>query len=416
MLRLCRLLLVILVLFVSTIPAAAPTQAQGSVPPPVTLFPVVAGLTQPVYVTHAGDGSGRLFVVEQPGRIRILKGGALLAAPFLDIDARVNSSGSEEGLLSVAFAPNFESNGNFYVYYTNGAGDLVISRFRVTGSNPDVADPNSEQIILTVPHPGQSNHNGGQLQFGPDGMLYIGTGDGGGDPDDNAQDLDSLLGKFLRLNVETGAPVTYTIPAGNPFAGATAGRDEIWAYGLRNPWRFSFDRGTGDLWSGDVGQGDREEINRQPAGQAGLNYGWDCFEGTIQFPGGRSPACTGASGFTAPVWDYGRSSGNSVTGGYVYRGTRIPGLVGAYVFADFGSGQVWARYPSSVTPAEYFDAGFLVSSFGENEAGDLYIVNYTGSVHLFVDSSQVRRVFVPLYLAYSVARVSRITVTRIWPG
>jgi glucose/arabinose dehydrogenase len=395
-----RLLLALLVLLTTAAPAATPVLAQGPVPPAVTLFPVAAGLSQPVFVTHAGDGSGRVFIVERAGRIRILKNGVLQATAFLDIDPRVNSSGSEEGLLSVAFAPSFETNGRFYVYYNNAAGDLVISRFRVTGTNPDVADSTTEQVIITVPHPGQGNHNGGQLQFGPDGMLYIGTGDGGGggDPDDNAQDLDSWLGKFLRLNVENGSPVTYTIPAGNPFAGATAGRDEIWAYGLRNPWRFSFDRGTGDLWSGDVGQGDREEINRQPAGQAGLNYGWDCREGTIQHPGSRSPVCPTATGFTEPVFDYGRTSGNSVTGGYVYRGSRIPGLVGAYVFADFGSGQVWALYPGSNPPAEYFDAGFLVSSFGENEAGDLYIVDYTGSVHLFVDSSQVRRVFVPAVL------------------
>ncbi len=258
------------------------SSAGVPVPPELELVPVATGLATPVVVTNAGDGSNRLFIVEKAGRIRIVENGTLLATPFLDIDPVVNSSGNEQGLLGLAFHPNYEGLGYFYVNYTDGSGDTVVSRFSVTPGDPNIADPGSGFEILSIVQP-YSNHNGGQIEFGPDGYLYIGMGDGGsaGDPDDRAQNLAVLLGKMLRIDIDNSdPPLAYRIPADNPFVDVAGAAGEIWAYGLRNPWRFSFDRTTGDLFIGDVGQNLYEEIDFQPASSTGgENWGWRCYEG-----------------------------------------------------------------------------------------------------------------------------------------
>jgi glucose/arabinose dehydrogenase len=316
----------------------APVQAipQAEAPwPEVVLTSVVAGLNLPVHITHAGDGSQRLFVVEQVGRLRIVKAGVLLDTPFLDIQSRVSCCG-ERGLLSVAFPAAYASVQHFYVNYTDVSGNTVVARYHLTG-DPDVADPDSEQIVLTIEQP-YTNHNGGQLAFGPhDGHLYIGMGDGGnaGDPEERAQNPSELLGKLLRIEVEAGDPLTYTIPATNPYTQTVGYRDEIWALGLRNPWRFSFDRRTGDLYLGDVGQSLYEEVDYQPASSpGGENYGWDIMEGFHCF---EPPDCN-PSGLTLPVVEYQHLDGNcSVTGGMVYRGSSSFLLQGVYLYADYCS-------------------------------------------------------------------------------
>ncbi len=366
-------------------------QAQSGIN--LALVPLItSGLSDPVFVTHAGDS--RLFIVERCGRIRLFKNNALVTTPFLNLSStgsnRVRCSGGEEGLLSVAFAPGYATNGRFYVYYVNTNGDLVIARYRVS-ANPDVADVNSEQIVLTIPHPTNTNHNGGQLAFGPnDGLLYIGPGDGGsgGDPPNNAQNPAQLLGKLLRLNVEAGNPTTYTIPATNPFTQTSGYRGEIWALGLRNPWRFSFDRATGDLFIGDVGQGAWEEIDYQPANSAGgQNYGWRCFEGNADY---NTTGCGPRSNYTFPVWTYGRSQGCSVTGGYVYRGALYPNLTGRYLYSDYCSGRIWSlRFTGAAWEnVELLNSGLSISSFGEDVNGELYVAELgTDSIRRIVDNA-----------------------------
>jgi glucose/arabinose dehydrogenase len=335
-----------------------------------------AGLVQPVQVTHAGDGSGTLYVVEQAGRIRTIKDGALGVVPFLDISARV-VSGGERGLLGVAFPPGYATKGTFYVNYTRaGDGATVVARYRVT-QNPDVADPASEEILLVIDQP-FANHNGGQIAFGPDGFLYIGMGDGGsgGDPLGNAQNPETLLGKMLRIDVEGGA-FPYAVPPGNPFVGRSGVLGEIWALGLRNPWRFSFDRGTGDLYIGDVGQGSFEEVDFQPASSTGgENYGWNVLEGNQCFGG---TACNPLD-FTPPVAVYDHAQGCSITGGMVYRGGVYPGMEGIYFYADFCSGRVWglSRDGSAWENSLLLTVPFSVSSFGEDEAGNLFATDYNG--------------------------------------
>jgi glucose/arabinose dehydrogenase len=335
---------------------------------------IADGLAAPVYVTHAGDGSGRLFVVEKAGTIRIIAEGSVEPTPFLDISRIVGSRASEQGLLSVAFHPSYASNGFFFVNYTDVNGDTVVARYSVS-PDPNAADPNSARVILTLDQPA-ANHNGGMLAFGPDGYLYIGTGDGGraGDPWDNAQNSQALLGKMLRLDVDGAEP--YAIPPDNPFIGDSAARDEIWALGLRNPWRYSFDRTTGDLYMADVGQNAWEEIDFQPANSpGGENYGWNIMEGTHCF----SPRTDcDQSGLTLPIAEYSHQLGCSVTGGYVYRGTAFPELTGAYTFGDFCSGIIWALYRNqngNWTSAELLRSGFSISSFGEDETGELYLTN-----------------------------------------
>jgi glucose/arabinose dehydrogenase len=358
------------------------TFAQGRAWPQIFLAPVQGNLSSPVHVTHAGDGSGRLFIVEQAGRIRIRKNGALLDTPFLDIGRRVSCCG-ERGLLSVAFPPHYRTKPHFYVYYTDSAGDLAVARYRVT-ANPDVADPASEEVVLKINHPVFSNHNGGQLAFGPDGYLYIGTGDGGGsgDPENHAQNSRSLLGKILRIDVESGV-FPYAIPATNPYRGnPTNFRGEIWALGVRNPWRFSFDRRTGDLYIGDVGQDAYEEIDFQSAAsRGGENYGWRCREGLHGYAGHASE-CTGLT-LTDPVAEYSHDGHCSVTGGAVYRGRQYGDLNGIYFYGDFCSGQIWGlRFEDGVwTARALLDSDLSLSSFGEDEDGELYVTDLGGTLY-----------------------------------
>ncbi|MBW7916447.1 MAG: PQQ-dependent sugar dehydrogenase [Trueperaceae bacterium] len=340
------------------------------------LVPVADGLKKPVTITHAGDA--RLFVVQQGGQVRIIRDGALLKEPFLDVSDRV-TTGGERGLLGLAFPPDYAASGRFYVYYTGANGESVLSRFEVTRGNPDRADETSEEVLLTHDQP-YSNHNGGQLAFGPDGYLYLGLGDGGsgGDPHGNGQDLGTLLAKLLRLDVspETG----YRVPADNPFVTTPGAKPEIWAYGLRNPWRFSFDRATGDLYIADVGQNAFEEVDFQPAGsRGGENYGWNVMEASHCYDAG---SCDQA-GLTLPVIEYphGPQWGSSISGGYVYRGEAVPALAGRYVFADFSSGRIWSADPAAgwdVTPL--LQTGFNVSTFGEGVDGELYVADYSGGL------------------------------------
>jgi glucose/arabinose dehydrogenase len=317
-----------------------------------------------------------------------LKGGQLINVPFLDISSLVNSSANERGLLSVAFHPDYKSNGLFYIYYTGSNGEVTIARYKVS-SNPDVADPNSAKILLTVTHD-RSNHNGGQLAFGPDGYLYAGLGDGGGggDPDHNGQNPKTLLGKLLRLDVNSGDP--YSIPTDNPFATNGRGRPEVWAYGFRNPWRFSFDSATGDLYIADVGQNAYEEVDVQKAKTAGgLNYGWNAMEGLHCYS--PSSGCD-QSGLILPVAEYSHSDGCSITGGYVYRGKQFPHLVGTYFYSDYCSGNIWGMQlgnANSWNTAELMSGVGSISSFGQDEAGEIYIADLSKGViyHLVEQTS-----------------------------
>ena len=350
--------------------------------------PVITGLSSPVGITHAGDGSGRLFIVLQGGRIVIFDGVKILSSPFLDITSVV-SSGGERGLLGLAFHPNYVGNGSFYVNYTNAAGDTVIARYSVS-ANPNQADPTSADILLTIPQP-FSNHNGGQLHFGPDGYLYIGIGDGGsgGDPQNNGQDLGTLLGKILRIDVDKGPP--YAIPPDNPFFGPGDGAlDEIWAWGLRNPWRFSFDRLTGDMFIGDVGQNSWEEVDFQPAGSTGgENYGWRLMEGNSCY----NPATNcNDSTLTLPILVYDHTVGCSVTGGYRYRGSKNPALDGFYLYGDYCTGLIWGAQEDGLSgwnTTVLLDTNFLISTFGEDESGEIYFAHLSainGAIYQVVQS------------------------------
>lgn len=340
------------------------------------LVEFATGLSTPVDIANAGDE--RLFIVEKRGLIQVLNAnGQKSSQPFLDIDARVRSSENERGLLGLAFHPNYAQNGFFYVNYTDNSGNTQISRFKVSESDPNIADPNSELKLISVEQP-FSNHNGGDLAFGPDGYLYIGLGDGGsgGDPQNRSQTRLTLLGKILRIDVDNGNP--YSIPANNPFAEDDFTLDEIWALGVRNPWRFSFDRQTGDLWIGDVGQGQFEEINFQPANSAGgENYGWRCYEGDATF---NTADCPAADALTFPAYAYehiGNFCGGSVTGGFVYRGNDFPNLQGAYIYADFCNGRIWSLRPDgnggweNTELLDGVDSDFV--TFGEDQSGELYL-------------------------------------------
>ncbi len=347
-------------------------------PGPFTWRRVFSGFVNPLAVTHAGDGSGRLFVVEQPGRIQILKDGVLMAEPFLDITNRVGSQGFEQGLLGLAFHPNYAQNGFFYVNYTDLRGNTAIARFQVSAGDPDRSDPASEKRLLLIDQP-FGNHNGGMVAFGPDGYLYLGLGDGGsaGDPLDSGQSLNTLLGKILRIDVDNGDP--YAIPPDNPFANG-GGKPEIWATGLRNPWRFAFDRLTGDLYIADVGQNQWEEINFAPAGAAGLNYGWRFFEGSQPYKGSPPQGLN----WVAPAAEYDHSQGCSVTGGVIYRGQNLPAWQGVYLYGDFCSGRVWGLLRGS--GGEWlnrvlFEGMGRITSFGEDQAGEVYLVDQAGTIY-----------------------------------
>lgn len=352
----------------------------------LALEPVVEDLQSPIFVTHAGDGSNRLFVVEKAGVIRIVADGALLDTPFLDIREQVNSNGNEQGLLGLAFAPAYGENGLFFVNYIDSAGDTVVARYQVATTDANQADPDSALVILQIEQPA-ANHNGGMLAFGPDGYLYIGMGDGGGGGDryGNGQNPETLLGKVLRLDVLSDLQQPYTIPADNPWVTANWNgadmRDEVWALGLRNPWRFSFDRITGDLWIGDVGQNQWEEINYTPAGQGGINYGWPIMEASSCY-NSDDDTCAGA-GLQLPVAEYSHRGHCSVTGGYVYRGTAFPVLQGVYLYGDYCSGTLWATWFDTANQwqtAELVDSAVSLSSFGEDEAGELYITDLANGI------------------------------------
>jgi uncharacterized repeat protein (TIGR01451 family) len=344
-------------------------------------FPIlISGLTNPVALTHAGDGTGRLFITEQSGFIRLWDGSTL--SEFLNITGIVRDDGNEEGLLSVAFHPDYEINGFFYVYYTNSNGDNVVARYTVS-ADPDDGDEGTGQIILTIPHPGQTNHNGGQLQFGPEGYLYIGTGDGGGfdDPNDNAENINVLLGKMLRIDISV---LPYDTPSDNPYDGdATPGLDEIWAIGLRNPWRYSFDRITHDLFIGDVGQNQWEEIDFEAHGTlGGTHWGWDTMEG---FHCHEPPTNCDMTGKKLPILEYSHGVGQSITGGYRYRGFQFPQMNGRYVYADYFGGLFWGVQSGTGNwTSQSFTANYFISAFGETENGDLYLVDH--------DAGAIRRI------------------------
>ena len=364
----------------------------GAGPPPATsnslrLQTVTAVLSSPVFLTAPTGDVGRLFIVEQGGLIRILNSldGTPRATPFLDV-AGLIVTGPERGLLGMAFDPNYAGNGRFYIYYTNTAGDIVIARYGVS-SSPDIANAGAQAILKTIAHPTNQNHNGGMLAFGPDGCLYAGIGDGGGsgDPNGHAQNTNSLLGKILRLDPETGS----ACGTDNPFANGTGGAPEVWSFGLRNPWRFSFDRSTGVLYIGDVGQDQREEVDAVvgPNAGQGVNFGWNIMEGFACF---NPPSGCNSIGLTPPILDYSHDAGAcSVTGGYVYRGTLNPAVNGSYFYADYCAGfvrsfQLQGGQPSSQNTWPLLSPGGQITSFGEDARGELYILTQAGGLSRIV--------------------------------
>ena len=383
--RLLAVALIVAALSAASVPRA---DCQGLAVDLEALVP--GGLQRPVVIADPGDGSGRLFIAQQTGEILILDGTTLLPTPFLDVSSLVECCG-ERGLLGLAFHPDYAGNGEFFIDYTRlSDGATVVARYTVSAGDPDAANPDSADVLLTVAQP-RTNHNGGHLSFGPDGYLYIALGDGGGagDPDGNGQDLTTLLGSLLRIDVDGTDPgLAYAIPADNPFVGDPTGRDEIWAYGLRNPWRFSFDRLTGDLFIGDVGQAEVEEIDLQPATSAGgENYGWNLMEGSTCYGGGTD--CNDGT-LVLPILEYSHDVGRSVTGGFRYRGTDFPQLEGVYLYADYSYGTIWGTVPRCDGAWEsqvIAEAPFLLSTFGEDADGELYLAGYSftdGSIHRVV--------------------------------
>lgn len=369
-------------------PSPSPTAAPASFDPTtvgVALESVVDGLSAPLGVVNAGDGSDRIFVVEQGGAIRIVRDGRLLDGAFLDISDRI-TTGGESGLLGVAFHPDFPTDPRVFVNYTDLDGDTRISSFVLDTADPDRANAASEVRMMFIDQP-YANHNGGAIAFGADGFLYIATGDGGsgGDPHGNGQSLETLLGKILRIDVDgTDGDKRYAIPADNPLVDRAGAAPEIFTYGMRNPWRMSFDRATGDLWIGDVGQGAWEEIDVVRAGTSGQNFGWNRTEGAHCFE--PSEGCD-TEGIVPPVTEYGRDQGSTVIGGNVYRGTSQAGLAGAYVFADYGSGNVFAidsTLDGPVKPSVALEGNATISSFGEDEAGELYATDLSSGELLHV--------------------------------
>jgi glucose/arabinose dehydrogenase len=375
--------------------------------PDVTFTSWKTGFSSPVDIANPGDGTDRLFIVERNGLIKVIENDIILATPFLDITA-LNSCCGERGLLGLVFHPDYAVNGYFYVNYTDNGGDTNISRFEVDPNDINLADPNSEVIILEVEQP-YSNHNAGDLNFGPfDGYLYIPFGDGGsgGDPEDRSQDGSCLLGKMLRVDVDGGgSPATesqsggdcdftssanYTIPGNNPFRSDPNVLNEIWSMGLRNPWRFSFDKVTGDMWIADVGQGAWEEVNFESVGDGGGNYGWRCYEGDHAYNLGGGGDCN--ESYVTPVFEYDHTEGYSITGGYIYRGSIFPNMVGYYITTDYGTEKTWAIFRDvngNITTTSYTISGInAISSFGEDEAGELYAASLSsGTIYKVEDTS-----------------------------
>ena len=370
--------------FVAALAAIACSNSTGNGPLP-GMLQLVDHFDNPVYLTSPPGDSSRLFIVEQPGRLVIRRNDTTLARPFLDVSGRI-TYGGEQGLLSVAFDPDFATNARFFVYFVRN-GDLRIVRYTAAASDRDSADEATADTILKIAHPVQSNHNGGQLQFGPDGKLWIGTGDGGGggDPDGNGQNKHALLGKLLRLDVSGASG--YTIPSDNPGATDTSFAPEIWAYGLRNPWRFSFDRQTGDLYIADVGQNEWEEVDVAPTvlqRGRGFNFGWNIMEGRHCY---LSASCTDPG--VSPFVEYQHTGGAcSISGGYVYRGSATPQMQGKYLYADYCTGNVssiiFPDYPTPVDLSAQLRPGDGVSSFGQDARGELYILQLGGPVYKIV--------------------------------
>ena len=384
-----RIIIVLALLALPLLPLSAREGAETAPPgePDPTryrLHPVAAGLYRPLYLTHAGDGSGRLFVLEQNGRIRVLVDDLLQPEPWLDLSAHVSRdsllSFSERGLLGLAFDPDFSDNGRFFVHYSDHDGSGVLARYSLHPADPGVVDIPSRRVILIVNQP-WSNHNGGQLAFGPDGYLYMGLGDGGsaGDPLNSGQNPATLLGTILRLDVSVDHG--YDIPPDNPgLVRNLLLAPQIWAWGLRNPWRFSFDRVTGELYIADVGQNLLEEVNVEPADSpGGVNYGWRVMEGSLRFSNERvTPDMQG------PAFEYGHGLGCSITGGYVYRGPALPELQGVYLYGDWCSGNLWGAWRDAAGSWQtrlLFATGMQISSFGEDEDGELYVLDYAGVIY-----------------------------------
>jgi glucose/arabinose dehydrogenase len=366
---------------------AAPAPAPGDAD--VALSFRIGGLARPVQMVSAKDDSGRLFIVQQGGKIRIYQNGALRSTPFLDITSTV-SNGYEQGLLGLAFHPGFKTNRKLYVYYTDNGDDIVIREYKTKLSNKNVVDTSTARKIIEISHP-YTNHNGGTVAFGPDGYLYFGTGDGGDrdDPAERAQNVNSRLGKMLRIDINgTTSTTKYRVPSSNPYVGID-GLNEIWQIGLRNPYRFSFDRANGNMWIADVGQDTLEEVDRAIATASGpgkkINWGWDVLEGNLCH---EPPSGCSTSGKTGPLLTYGQSNGRcAVTGGFVYRGKAIPALVGGYVFADYCSGEIWVVDSTASAPAAktlLLDTSHQISGFGENQAGEIYVLNHGGSMYALV--------------------------------
>ena len=361
-------------------PPPVPAPPALPAPPQLALASFVTGVTNPLGMEQPDDASGRLFVVEQQGVIRIIQNGSLLATPFLDITSKVYFSG-ESGLVGVTFHPGYAQSGLFYVNYVrmvNSQRQSIIAEYKVSSTDPNQADPASERILLTVDQPPFDNHKAGQLAFGPDGFLYFGLGDGGGggDPFGNGQNTQVLLGKLMRIDVNsTSGSLPYAIPADNPFV-AGGGRPEIWAYGLRNPWRFSFDGPSGRLFLADVGQDAWEEVDLI---QKGGNYGWNTMEASHCF---NPPSGCNTAGLILPITEYSHSEGNAVIGGFVYHSSGIPALHGVYVFGDFGTGKIWGLQETSGTWTRTLLAstGKNISAFGRDQNGELYAVDYAGAV------------------------------------
>jgi glucose/arabinose dehydrogenase len=371
-----RTLMIIVASVITLLACSSEVRADPPTDREYTLTPIVTtGLARPVFVTTPPGDTERLFIVDQPGEIYIVQGGELLATPFLDISPIVNDGANEQGLLGLAFHPNYAENGYFYVNYTTQNGDTIVARYTVSADDPNLADEESEFVVIRIAQP-YANHNGGMLAFGPDGYLYIGMGDGGaaGDPANNGQDPFTLLGDMLRLDINTEP---YAIPEDNPHVDGTTGRAEVWASGLRNPWRYSFDRATGDLYIGDVGQNQYEEINFQPADSTGgENYGWDIYEASHSYEGDE------LAGTVMPIAEYDHGEGCSVTGGYVYRGQELTELDGIYLYADYCTGTIWwLRQNGDEWEGDVFmNTDLQISSFGEDANGEIYVIHHSGSV------------------------------------
>jgi glucose/arabinose dehydrogenase len=371
----------LLTLILLAVSLAGPLSASGAAFS-ISLSTVVSGLAPLTQVTNAGDGSNRLFVVEKRGTVRVVANGVLKSGYFMDIRDKVTETG-ERGLLGIAFHPRFATNHVLYVYYTRNGGDIVVSKYWTNSARTDVIESTAQPLML-IEHSANTNHNGGAMAFGPDGYLYLGVGDGGssGDPGNDAQEKTStFLGKILRIDVNhagAGKYDRYAIPPSNPYAGPTTGHGEIWAIGLRNPWRISFDRGTKKLFIADVGQDRYEEVDREAAGFAGgRNYGWSNMEAFHCYKPSKCPM----AGDTLPILEYSHDGGNcSITGGYVYRGTAYPAMVGQYVFADWCSGRIWSVAHDGTSKTLRRDSAQHITSFGESEHAELYVVTSSGTL------------------------------------